>query len=159
MGDESKYGKPGTCVEIQDVKTSAVSAAGNDIIAATETPTASATVAAFFWIPRERSIPSTARNAPVHAIHARMAAIQPTTANAHDDAATALQAIRAMPTPIRTFVVFCQISRRRSVFERTASRFDSGADERDFRKSVPPERTKSANAAIAAMVVKHTDTT
>lgn len=123
-------------------------------IAPTETPTARATVAAFFSIQRERRSQSTARNAPVPAIQARMAAIQPTTANAHEDAATALQAMSAMPTPIRTFAVFCQISRRRSVFERTVSGFDSSTDERDCGKSVPPERIKSANAAIATMVVK-----
>ena len=155
MDGESIDGTSGVCVEIQDAKTSAASAAGNDMIAATETPTASATVATFFWIPRERSSPSTVRNAPVPAIQARNAAIQPAMANAQVDAATALPAKRAIHTPTRTFVVFCQISRRLSVFESAVETFVSSADERVRGKSVLPEGKKSA---IAAMVVKHTDT-
>ncbi|MFB0965264.1 MAG: hypothetical protein QMC36_06335 [Patescibacteria group bacterium] len=98
-------------------KTPVASAAGTANIAATETPTARATVAAFFSIQRERSNPSTARNAQVPAIQARTAAIHQTTASAHEDAATALQAINAKPTAIRTFAVFFQVSRRRSVLE------------------------------------------
>ena len=111
---------PGIPTETPDTKAPAASAAGIANIAPTETPTARATVAALFSIQRERSNQSTARNAPVHAIHARTAAIQPTTANAQEDAATALHAIRAKPTAIRTFAVFFQISRSRSVFESAA---------------------------------------
>lgn len=104
-----------------DANASAASAAGIANIAPTETPTAKATVAAFFWIRRERRSQSTVKNAPVPAIQARTAAIQPATANAHEDAATALHAMSAKPTAIRTFAVFFQISRRRSVLERTGS--------------------------------------
>lgn len=121
----------GIHADVPEKKTSAASTAGMAKIAPTETPTASATVAAFFSIQRERSNPSTARNAPVPAIHARTAAMQPTTANAHEDAATALQAMIAMPTPIRTFAVLCQISRRRSVFESAGSVFIPSADWRN----------------------------
>lgn len=138
---------------IQDVgadapatKTSAASAAGTANIAATETPTASATVAAFFLIQRERSNPSTARNAPVPAIHARTAAIHQTTANAHEDAATALHAIRAKPTAIRTFAVFFQLSRKRAIGESASeARLNilAMAGAWGYAKNLSPPRTKT----------------
>lgn len=143
----------GTGTGIQDVgadapatKTSAASAAGTAKIAATETPTASATVAAFFLIQRERSNPSTARNAPVPAIHARTAAIHQTTANAHEDAATALHAIRTKPTAIRTFAVFFQLSRKRAIGESASeARLNilAMAGAWGYAKNLSPPRTKT----------------
>lgn len=110
----------GTAAPIE--KDSAASAAGTANIAATETPTARATVAAFFLIPRERSSPSTARNAHVPAIHARTTAIHQAMANAHEDAATALHAISAKPTVRRTFAVLLHVSRKRATGDSVGAR-------------------------------------
>lgn len=129
MGFATETGASGAGTEIPDVgtaapieKVSAASAAGTANIAATESPTASATVAAFFLIPRERSSPSTVRNAQVPAIHARTAAIHQTTANAHEDAATALHAISAKPTVRRTFAVLLHVSRKRATGDSVGAR-------------------------------------